>query len=249
MDPAEYRKMYALERTHWWFAAKRRVARTILAPHLSKAAEGGALRILDAGCGTGGNLDWLRELGAAAGADLSLEALALCHERGHHRLAAGRIERLPFVDAAFDLVTLFDVLYHRWVADDAATLREIARVTRPGGLLLITDSALPWLRGPHDEAWGGARRYTRRSLRAVLDASGWRVRRISYFHFLLFPLIAAVRLKEKWLSAVPARSDLAPVWPPLNAALRSVYALEGALLRALALPWGSSIVCVAERAT
>jgi SAM-dependent methyltransferase len=246
VDPAEYRKMFSLERTHWWFVAKRRVARTILLPHLPAAA-GGALRILDAGCGTGGNLDWLREVGAAVGTDLSLEALAFCRERGHARLAAGRIERLPFADGAFDVVTLFDVLYHRWVADDAATLREVARVTRPGGLLLITDSALPWLRGPHDEAWGGARRYTRRSLRAVLEASGWRARRLSYFHFLLFPLIAAVRLREKWFSAAPARSDLAPVWPPLNAGLRSVCAVECALLRVLPLPWGSSIVCLAER--
>jgi SAM-dependent methyltransferase len=247
VDPSEYAKMYELERTHWWFVAKRRVAHTILRRTCGHSIRPSSSRILDAGCGTGGNFQWLDELGAAAGVDLSPEALAYCRRRGHRLLACGVLHRLPFADGAFDLVTLLDVLYHKWVKSDVQTLREVARVLRPGGIVLITDSALPFLRGPHDEAYGGARRYTRKTLREALVAAGFRVRRVSYFHFLLFPLIAAVRLTERAFSSATARSSLAPVNPVINGALKAVYGAECLLLRAASLPWGSSIVCVAER--
>jgi SAM-dependent methyltransferase len=260
----EFIKMYELERTHWWFAAKRRVSRTILdstrwAPLSEHQAAPGPPMILDVGCGTGGNLRWLRSRGRALGVDRSETALRLCRRREHEEpsdktapgsagLICGELLRLPFADNTFSLVTAFDVLYHKWVADDAVAMREIARVCRPGGYILITDSALPFLRGPHDEAYGGARRYTRATLRSVVEQAGCRVRRISYFHFLLFPLIVVVRLKERLLSAPQkARSDLEPVHPLLNALLKAVYVVECPLLRIVPLPFGSSIICLAQK--
>jgi SAM-dependent methyltransferase len=260
----EFIKMYELERTHWWFAAKRRVSRTILdstrrtQPSEDRAVVGQPL-ILDVGCGTGGNLEWLCARGRALGIDRSEIALRFCRRRQHearsHKAAPGSVGlicgellRLPFADNTFSLVTAFDVLYHKWVADDVAAMREMARVCRPGGRILITDSALPFLRGPHDEAYGGARRYTRATLRSVVEQAGCRLIRISYFHFLLFPLIAAVRLKERLFSAPEkARSDLEPVRPMLNALLKAVYAVECPLLRIMPLPFGSSIICLAQK--
>jgi SAM-dependent methyltransferase len=247
VDLGEYRKTFELERTGWWFAAKRRVAGTLLAQAGILPGRVGTLRALDGGCGTGGTLEWLADYGWAVGLDRSPAALGYCVQRGRDRLVCGVLDRLPFADASFDLVTLFDVLYHRWVADDEATLREVGRVTRPGGLVLITDSALPFLRGPHDEAYGGARRYTRASLRRAVTSAGFRIRRMSYFHFLLFPIIAGVRLKERWFSPATARSDLRPVRPLFNGALKALYHIECALLCVAPLPWGSSIVCLAER--
>ncbi|UCG31613.1 MAG: class I SAM-dependent methyltransferase [Phycisphaerales bacterium] len=266
MQNEEFIKMYELERTHWWFAAKRRVSRTILGrtprkPSSEDQARPGKPLILDVGCGTGGNLEWLCTRGQSFGIDLSESALRLCRQRvgvsrsektapESARLICGEILRLPFADSTFDLVTAFDVLYHKWVADDAAAMREVIRVCRPGGYILITDSALPFLRGPHDEAYGGARRYTRATLRGVVEQAGCRVRRLSYFHFLLFPLIAAVRLKER-LRSVPqkAESDLKPVHPLLNSLLKAVYAVECPLLRLFPLPVGSSIICLAQKTT
>ena len=107
---------------------------------------------------------------------------------------------------------------------------------------------MPFLRGPHDEAYGGARRYTRRTLGEVVERAGFRVRRMSYFHFLLFPMIAAVRMKEKWFSsAAGARSSLAPIHPALNGTLKALSWIESLLLGLFRLPWGSSIICLAER--
>lgn len=264
MRNEEFIKMYELERTHWWFAAKRRVSQTILdrtqrtPPSEDRAGHGQPL-ILDVGCGTGGNLEWLCKRGRSFGLDVSESALRLCRQRAREErtdktapasagLTCGQLLRLPFADDTFDLVTAFDVLYHKWVADDDDAMREMARVCRPGGHILITDSALPFLRGPHDEAYGGARRYTRATLRGVVEQAGCRVRRLSYFHFLLFPLIATVRLKERLLSAPQsARSDLEPVHPLLNSLLKAVYAVECRLLRIVPFPFGSSIICLAQK--
>jgi SAM-dependent methyltransferase len=246
VDPGEYRKTFELERTGWWFAAKRRVVGMLLAQAGVLPGRAGTLRALDGGCGTGGTLEWLADYGWAVGLDLSPAALGYCVQRGQDRLACGVLDHLPFADASFDLVTLFDVLYHEWVADDEATMREVGRVMRPGGLVVITDAAMPFLRGPHDRVYCGARRYTRASLRRAVEGAGFRVRRISYFHFLIFPVVAAVRLAQKCFSARRARSDLQLVPGFLNATLRSLYWIECALLRRLSLPWGSSIVCVAE---
>ncbi len=264
MLESEYRKMYELERTFWWFAAKRKISRLLLASVLARAEEAREpFRILDAGCGTGGNLEWLGGHGSAFGVDVSDTALRFCRARADERLTdksehAGRIElargeldRLPFSDGCFALVTAFDVLYHKWVRDDGVALAELARVCRPGGWILITDSALPFLRGPHDEAYGGVRRYTRRTLREAVEGAGFRVRRMSYFHFLLFPLIATVRLKEKWFpraeSAASGGSSLEPIHPFWNGILKSIGSVESVLLRLFSLPWGSSIVCLAQR--
>lgn len=196
------------------------------------------------------------------GVDLSDLALRLCRSRsvdegrgegaalGSRRpeLVCGELARLPFAECSFDLVTMFDVLYHKWVEDDEAALREMARVCRPGGWILITDSAMPFLRGPHDEAYGGARRYTRRRLREVVESAGFRVRRMSYFHFFLFPLIAGVRMKERWFSSAGgAKSSLAPIHPALNGILKALSWIESLLLGLVRLPWGSSIICLAER--
>ena len=264
MQNEEFIKMYELERTHWWFAAKRRVSQTILdrmprTPLSENQAAPSQPLILDVGCGTGGNLEWLCSRGRSFGIDLSESALRLCRRRareectdktalGSAGLICGGLLCLPFADDTFDLVTAFDVLYHKWVADDAAAMREMARVCRPGGYILITDSALPFLRGPHDEAYGGARRYTRATLGRVVEQAGCRVHRLSYFHFLLFPLIAAVRLKERLRSAPQkAKSDLEPVHPLLNSLLKAVYAVECPLLRLVPLPIGSSIICLAQK--
>jgi SAM-dependent methyltransferase len=257
----EYRKMYELERTYWWFAAKRRVSRTLLdaaafLPSKDRQVASPRPLILDAGCGTGGNLEWLAARGLACGVDRSETALRFCRRRAAApttpstgiTLICGELGRLPFADDTFDLVTAFDVLYHKWVTDDAAAMRELARTCRPGGYILITDSALPFLRGPHDEAYGGLRRYTRKTLRRVIEQAGCRVCRLSYFHFLLFPVIAAVRLKDRLLNSPgQAESDLQPIHPAINALLKSVGAVESALLRFVPLPIGSSIVCLARK--
>jgi SAM-dependent methyltransferase len=241
MERAEYPRMYEAEERHWWYAGMRAISLGLLRSTLAPPA---SARLLDAGCGTGNNLRHLAAFGRAVGVDLSEEAVRFCRERG---VAAARAEllRLPFAGGAFDAVTSFDVIYHRWVEDDRAAVREMARVLRPGGLLLVRVPALRLLWGAHDAAVHSRHRYTRRELRALLESEGLEVLRASYCNSLLLPVVAARRLLDR----VTGRqgSDVAFLPAPLEWAFGAALRLEARLLRRLSFPLGASVVALARR--
>jgi SAM-dependent methyltransferase len=155
----EYERMYRAEETQWWYAGMRAISLGLLADVRGRLGMDGRLRILDAGCGTGNNVRHLAPAGFALGIDISPEALRFCRSRGVP-VARAEVLSLPFPDGTFDCVTSFDVLYHRWVTDDRAAVSELARVLRPGGLLLARVPALKMLWGAHDEAVHSRHRYT-----------------------------------------------------------------------------------------
>jgi len=243
MKLEEYERMYRAEETHWWYAGMRAISFALLDATLA-AEPARRARILDAGCGTGANLLHLARHGRACGVDISPDALRRSRERGAS-VARASLLALPFGDASFDLVTAFDVLYHRWVEDDARAVRELARVLRPGGLLLVREPALGALRGAHDEAVHTRHRYTRAELTRLLESAGLRLERASYANALLLPF-AALR---RGLDRVTGRqgSDVHALPGPLDWAFRSALELEARLLRHVSLPLGLSVVALARR--
>jgi SAM-dependent methyltransferase len=239
---AEYRRMYEAEEAQWWYAGQRAIATALLAPVLPGRGE---RRLLDAGCGTGYNLLELGRLGRATGVDLSQDALAFCRERGV-RAARASVLALPFADATFDAVTSFDVLYHAWVPDDRAAARELARVLRPGGALLVRVPALRALWGAHDTEVQSRHRYTRAELVALLASAGLRVRRATYCNSFLFPLLLGRRSVDRLLRR--EGSDVGFLPAPLEGVFRRTLLAEAALVRAgLSFPIGASVVAVATR--
>jgi len=250
MQPEEYRIHFELEESHWWFRARRALAFRLLGRRVRPSLSSNP-RLLDAGCGTGLNLTLLARLGTAFGCDLSAEALGFCRERGLTRLSRANVLRLPYRSESFDLVTFFDVLYHREITDVSAVLREARRILRDGGFCLITDSALERLRGPHDEAVHGARRYDRKTLRDKLEQAGFDVVYLTYFFLTTYPAVAARRKRERRRAMirpdVPAHSDLAsnPRW--LDGLMSGILGLEARLAARVPLPVGSSIVALARK--
>lgn len=245
MELEEYIKMYELEDRHWWFLGKRRIVRTLLARYVKLAPDD---LILDVGCGTGGMMSVLQQFGETFGLDISSMGLELACERGFDTLTQASVQSLPFTDNTFGLVTSFDVLYHEAVGDDLSALKEFYRICRPGGYLLITDSALPILKSPHDRAYHAKRRYTTCSLGAKVVQAGFRILKLSYASSLLFPFILAVRLWKRYVHTNGApSSDLWAAPPIFNSALYAVYGLEASLLPYCSLPVGSSVVCVARK--
>jgi SAM-dependent methyltransferase len=238
---------YRAERTHFWFRGFRR----FVAPWLAVAAAGRSnLRLLDCGCGTGANLALLSKHGRAFGFDLTARGLEFAKSHGLDRVVRASIGSIPFPDASFDIVTSFDVLYGLPDEVERAAGREMARVLRPGGMVLVTSAAFAMLRGGHGTFTNEVRRYTTDGLSAFFAAAGLEVVRVSYTHATLFPLLAVVRGWERWQGggeAAASEADLMVPAAPINAALSWALALEGAILPHVNLPFGSTVMGLARK--
>ena len=245
MDPEEYASIYRLEQTHWWYVGMRRIALMLLEAYLPGKH---GLKVLDAGCGTGGMMLALERYGQVFGVDFSPLALRYCRQRGLDRTCLASVVHLPFGSAVFDLVTSFDVLYHLGVSDDTEALREIYRVLLPGGFLLLRLPALEWLRSAHDRAVHTRHRYTAPEVKTKVSAAGFRVLRASYGNTLLFPIAAGARLAQRLMGrGQRAASDVQETAETANRALSGVLALEAQLLRRVDLPVGLSVICLAQK--
>lgn len=236
--------MFELEDHYWWFAAKRALVCSLL----ERYAPSPPALAVDVGCGTGGTLEAFSARGGRwVGVERSELALACCRKRGLPRLLQASAEALPLRSDSADLLLCLDVLYHRGVEDDRAVLAECFRVLRPGGTVIITDSALDWLRGPHDEAVHTRKRYSLGELTALVEAGRFRVLRRSYANSLLFLPTVAYRLGRRAFRGRPSRSDVVALPRPLERALAAVMALERGLLGRMDLPFGTSVVVVAAK--
>jgi SAM-dependent methyltransferase len=243
MNPAEYEAMFAVEDRHWWYVGVRREVERWLDG--LRPPGGARLRVLDAGCGTGGLLANLRTTAWRAGVEISSHGIRLGRTRGRAALVQGSVSSLPFADGSFDAVVSIDVLCHAGVEERLA-IEEAARVLRPGGRLLVQVPAFDWLRGEHDAAVWTRRRYRRAEITRLLTDAGLAARRSAYRNSLLFPAAAVARLVRRGRKPRDrARSDVRAVPAPVNALLSGVLALERR--SRLAFPFGLSVFCVGEK--
>lgn len=237
-----YSHEHELEADHWWFASRMERIRELVRSRLPRAGA----RILDLGCGSGRTARTFEAFGSVVGSDLSWQPLVADAKGGRSRLAS-RAERLPFKSGSFDVVTALDLVEH--LRDDQPALREMLRILRPGGVLIVTVPAMPLLYGPHDRVLGHWRRYSSAELRrSVRRAGAAGPLDLSYFLSLLFPLMLAWRLTTKIFGSGRGRSDGGrplPGW--LNRILRGVMDLEGAVDARLPIGFGGTLVCVISR--
>jgi SAM-dependent methyltransferase len=238
-----------VEARHFWF----RGFRAFVAPAIREVAGTRRdLRLLDCGCGAGHNLaSLLHPYGRAFGFDLTPGGLLHGRAAGFP-LARADMRGIPFQSARFDIVTSFDVF--QYVQDDAAAMKEMARVLKPGGGLVVTAAALDVLRGGHAGTWPEVRRYTTDRMRTIVEGAGLEVRRLTYLFASLFPAMLAVRMLSRrgGPSGPPDTTD-ADDWEmhvpsaPINTALTWMLSGEAALSRRVPMPVGSSVLVVARK--
>lgn len=242
MNPEEYAIMYQVEDHHWWYRGMARITRAVLNRWYRPGA---GLRILDAGCGTGGAMaSYLRDYGEITGFDFAGEALRFCQQRGAARLARASVTEVPFTDGSFDLVVSFDVLCERAVRSDLTALREFYRVLVPGGRVLLRLPAYNWLRGRHDVAVHIRHRYTCGEIARRLREAGFRVEHLSYANIVLFPAALVKRTAERLLARQEGPSDLTLNPGPLNGLLEAILSAEAPLVARRGLPFGLTVVAV-----
>ncbi len=252
MQPEDYAYLYELEDGFWWFAGMRQITAALLSPVCPPSSD---RIILDAGCGTGGMLSWLRRYagnGKVYGIDLTPRALAYCRSRGHV-VAQASITRLPFPDSTFDLLISSDVLVQLpGEGSDESAIREMHRVLRPGGVIFVRVAAYQWLRSGHDEAQATQRRYYLSELIAKIKRGGFEILRATYANSALLPIAMTRRLVLQRIGLAQRGLEVKP-WPRglqwLNSPLKGALQLEARLLKhpKVRLPAGLSAICVAQK--
>jgi SAM-dependent methyltransferase len=232
-----------LERRHWWYTSTRDLVTDRL-----RAAGVGTGPALDVGCGTGAMVDRLGELGIEPRIGLDPNPDALPWARGHGvapaGLAAGPMTALPVRGGSLCAVTALDVL--EYLDDDAAALREYARVLRPGGVLVVSVPANEWAWSEYDVAFGHRRRYSAPGLGAALAGAGLVVEHVTAYHAWLTPVALLLRrTPAAKLLTEPERATF--VHPRLNRLLVAVARVERLVARRRRLPVGMSLLAVARR--
>ena len=231
-------------RAHWWYRARRALVGELLAGRLEPGA-----RVIDVGCGTGDNLPALEDAAGRTVVGVELSPYAVRHAprsaAGDVRVGVSRAEHLPFRTGSADLVTSMDVIEH---LDDDAALAEYRRVVRPGGLVLLTVPAYPWLWSHHDDWAAHLRRYTRRTLVDAVVRAGLQPLRTTYFNSFLVPPAAVMRRTPVRRLITVEQDEVGAASPMVDRVMTGLAAGERRWTRGgRSVPFGLSIVTLAER--
>jgi SAM-dependent methyltransferase len=232
------------EINHFWFKGFRSFVRPVLA---TVAGGRPGLRLIDCGCGTGHNLGLLAPHGDAVGFDLTFSGVV--RVKGGYPVAQADITRIPFRSGIFDVATSFDVL--QCVPDDVAAIREMARLVKPGGAIVLTLAAFDALRGDHAIYWNEVRRYTPERARRLLATAGLRAERVSFMFGSIFPMFAAARLLQRVTrplrGGVNGDIDIRVPAAPVNGILTGIVQAEARLAQTMPMPIGSSLLVVGRK--
>ena len=242
MERIVYDRMAELDSRYWWYRARREILARLIE---TKVKPPPGARILEIGCGTGHNLDMLGRFGAVDAVEMDAAARAVASERLGRPATMSTLPGLEGVErGAYDLVALLDVLEH--VDQDEASLVSIAERLKPGGRVLLTVPAHPWMWSAHDVVNHHKRRYTRKGFRRVIEAAGLKVELLSWFNSLLFPLAAAARLAGRLTGKDDSDDKLPPA--PLNRTFEFLFGLERYAVGRVPFPPGVSLVAIASPA-
>lgn len=237
MEDALFNQMQINDERHWWFVGRRIILNAVIARALPRRD----VSILEIGCGTGHNISFLSQYGEVDATEINPTAREIAVMRtGKAIINTGLPELKGVPDGHYDMVVLLDVLEH--VKDDREALVAIRSKLKDDGILIITVPANQWMWSYHDIINHHHRRYSRRQLSSICTAAGLKIRYLSFFNSLLYPVAAAVRLIDMVRDRREA-DDKMPS-PGINGILTKIFAFERHFLGRVSLPFGVSLVAV-----
>jgi SAM-dependent methyltransferase len=170
--------------------------------------------------------------------------------RGLRNVVHATLKEARFRDGSLPAIGFFDVMEH--IEDEEGFLREICRCLAPGGLVYLTVPAGPWLWSDDDVRAGHFRRYTGASLQEALERCGFRALLLGKMFFPLpLPLFLCRALPSLFgRRRLRARSYSGLHRSRLRVLMEMAWVWErNRLARGQGVPWGSSVVAVAELAS
>lgn len=242
MELAEYENIFENEKSHFFYVANHKIVLSLVKKYLTKK---GAIRILDAGCGTGLLTQKLAKYGSVVGIDNSLEALKFAKKRKVN-IKLASVNKLPFEKNHFDLIVSIDVIYHQQV-NDKKSLNEFFRVLKPSGILILRVPAVKWLKLTHDKYVHTRKRYGEKELKRKIKSAGFLIEKLSFVNMALLPLTIIRHFLEKLNPPQEITSAVTP--PPLliNKILTFVLSLEATFLSFTNLPFGIGLLAVCRK--
>lgn len=242
MEKYLYQDLYTLEESHWWHKAKRASITSIIKNNFLNTNK---LQILDVGCGTGKNLEELLSFGKVYGIDSSSDAIRFCKKRILTNIYLRHSHQTKFKNNYFDIVLLLDVLEH---VDENPTLKEIHRILKPNGILILTVPAYQWLWSQWDVVLHHKRRYQYHQLKHVLTRNKLNPNCIFFKYSFLVPIVLIVRIVKSRLHKTNSyTSDFQINSRFLNILLLNLAKFEAFIGQFIPIPFGTSIVAVCNK--
>ncbi len=240
--------LFKIERKHFWHTGRKEIIYQALKRSLQDKTEN--FKMLEIGCGNGIVLEYLDRKGInVEGSDISIDGLRFCQKRVKIPLYQSDASNTPFPAESYDVVGAFDILEH--IEDDQFLLNEIYRICKKEGRIIITVPANNQLWNDFDVISGHKRRYSKKELVLKIEKAGFKIEKISFYMFFLFPLLWLIRRADIFRNQKKKRnpSELLEfkTVPLINGFFLTVLRLEKRLLTMVNLPFGSSLICVAKK--
>jgi len=245
MESTIYPLMAELEKRHWWFIGRRNIISKVLDGFMPRLP---GTKVLDVGCGTGGNLALFSQYGAVFGVEVDDDACRIAKQKQVGTIIKRDFlsDQLPFEEETFDLIALIDVLEH--IEQHKEALCKVTSYLKKRGYLVLTVPAFSFLWSTHDEWHHHKRRYTRYEICNLLETAGMRVVYSSYFHFWFFPLIAVIRAIQAKTKIFANRKEVSMPNYYVNKILTAIFLTERFFIGKVKLPFGVSIIALAQKA-
>ena len=187
MDSKYYKEYFKLEREHWYFRARNKI---IMSHIRSLVSTGQPVSILNVGAGTGYTSELLQEFGTVTSIEYDETCCQFVRDNTNLKIENGSILELNYPANEFDLVCAFDVVEH--IEDDLLGIKELKRVCKKEGIVVVTVPAHLFLWSRHDEINHHFRRYKKVQLLDLFRDEGEFIYH-SYYNTWLFPFIALFR--------------------------------------------------------
>lgn len=225
-------EMYEVHKIHqqdnWWFKARKEIVHNII----DKYIQGNNNNILEVGAGYGIMTEMLKEYGTVTAIEPYPDAAQYLKQQGYkvHQCTLDKFK----TKEKYDIVAMFDVLEH--VENDHKAANKMKGRLKHKGLLIVTVPAYTFLWSKHDEINNHYRRYNIKNFNR-------KIKRATYFNTLLFPLAL---LDKLWFAKNKQSTALNPS-KVINTILYNIFKLEKYILKYFNLPYGVSILLIAEK--